>query len=217
MNLNFFESGTKPTLHVGRRMIKTVIAVFLCALIGYARGTDSAILSMVAAILCIQPTKDESIIVAINRIIGTVLGGALGAICLYVSGVTGLIEMKLFYHLVVALMLVPIIQLTLLMRKPSLSSFTCIVFLIITVTMTEGANAIDYSLTQTLESIVGIVVGLCVNWFFPNSKKNKESGLDNSETVSETSAPEAEAEPETAPTGDELLPDDRKDDEEEKL
>ncbi|NLB28677.1 MAG: FUSC family protein [Clostridiales bacterium] len=188
---NFFESDIRPTLHVGKRIIKTVIAVFLCALIGYLRKTDSAILSMVAAIICIQPTRDESLMFAFNRVIGTVLGGALGALCLFLARITGLINISTLYHLVIAIMLIPIIQLTLWMRKPSLSSFTCIVFLMVTVTLVEGASPVLYALKRTFETLIGIAVGLGVNWIFPKSKKEREL-----EALAKTAEePEAPADP----------------------
>ena len=171
----FFELDEAPTFHVGRRIIKTVIAVFLCALIGCLRGMDSAILSMVAAIICIQPTRDESVMFAINRVFGTILGGLLGAVCLFFARLTGLINISLLYYFVIAILLIPIILLTLLMRKPSISSFTCSIFLMVTLTLVEGASPIMYSAERTFETLMGIVVGLGVNRLFPWSKKDKEA------------------------------------------
>jgi len=173
--INFFELNEKPALHVGRRIIKTVIAVFICALIGYFRGTDSAIVSMVAAVICIQPTRDESVIFAANRVIATILGGLLGAGCLFLARITGLIGIVPLYYLFISVMLIPLILLTLLMRKPSISAFSCIVFLMVTITVVEGASPITYSIERTLETLIGIVAGLGVNRFFPRSKKEREA------------------------------------------
>ena len=172
---NFFELTEKPTLHVGRRITKTVTAVFICALIGYFRGTDSAIVSMIAAVICIQPTRDESVTFAANRVIGTILGGLLGAGCLFLARITGLIGIAPLYYLFISVMLIPLILLTLLMRKPSISAFSCIVFLMVTVTVVEGASPITYSIERTLETLIGIVAGLGVNRFFPRSKKEREA------------------------------------------
>ena len=172
---NFFELDERPALHIGRRIIKTVIAVFVCAIIGYLRGTATAIVSMIAAIICIQPTRDESVMFAVNRVIGTIFGGALGAACLFLARLTGLINITPLYYLLIAIMLIPIILLTLLMRKPSISSFSCIVFLMVTVTLVEGASPVLYAVERTTETLIGIVVGLGVNRFFPRSQKDRET------------------------------------------
>ena len=172
-NFDFFELDERPSLHVGRRIIKTVIAVFVCAIIGYLRGTDTAIVSMVAAVVCIQPTRDESVIFALNRVIATIFGGALGALCLFLARITVLINISPLYYLAIAIMLIPLILLTLLIRKPSISSFTCIVFLMVTITVGESASPGLYALERTLETLIGIVIGLGVNRFFPRSKRYK--------------------------------------------
>ena len=195
--INFFELNEKPALHVGRRIIKTVIAVFICALIGYFRGTDSAIVSMVAAVICIQPTRDESVIFAANRVIATILGGLLGAGCLFLARITGLIGIAPLYYLFISVMLIPLILLTLLMRKPSISAFSCIVFLMVTVTLVEGASPVLYAAERTGETLIGILVGLGVNWIFPKTKKElalEEAAAARDEQDSEeaNSGPEGE-------------------------
>ena len=172
-NFNFFDLDEKPVIHIGRRIIKTVIAVFICAIISYFRRTDTAILSMIAAIVCIQPTRDDSVMFAINRVFGTLLGGAMGALCLFLARLSGLINVAPLYYLVVAIMLIPLILLTLLIRKPSISSFSCIVFLMVTVTLGEGSSPVIYAVERTFETIIGIVVGLGVNRYFPRSRKDK--------------------------------------------
>lgn len=188
MNFNFFESDARPTLHVGQRIIKTAVAVFICALIGYLRGRESAIYSMIAAIICIQPTRAESLRYGFNRILGTILGGALGALVSFLARQTGLINIQPLYFLVVSLMLIPIIQLTLIMRKPSVSSFSCIVFLIVTVTIMDGSSPVLYAVERTLETTIGIIVGLCVNQFFPKSKREREENQQDADVLPDTAS-----------------------------
>ena len=178
---NFFELDERPALHIGRRIIKTVIAVFVCAMIGYLRGTDTAIVSMIAAIICIQPTRDESFLFAVNRVIATIIGGALGALCLFLARLTGLISIAPLYYLAISIMLIPLILLTLLMRKPSISSFSCIVFLMVTVTLGEGSSPVFYAVERTLETLIGIIIGLGINRFFPRSKKDKSADAKDSD------------------------------------
>ena len=171
---NFFEASERPTLHVGLRMTKTALAVFICAIIGYLRGEVSAIFSMIAAIMCMQPTRDQSLIFALNRVIGTVIGGVLGALFLYFARWTNVIHILPVYYLLLSLMLIPLIELTLLMRKPSIASFSCIVFLSVTVMRVGDLNPLSDAAERIFETVIGIAVGLLVNWIIPKSKKERE-------------------------------------------
>ena len=171
-NFDFYELDEAPNLRVGRRIIKTVIAVFICALIGYFRGNSTAIVSMVAAVICIQPTREKSVMFAVNRIFGTLLGGLLGAACLYLARLVGLTSIAPLYYLFISVMLIPLILLTLLIRRPSVSSFSCVVFLMVTVTLVDGSGPVMYAVWRTLETLIGIVVALLVNRFFPRRKKD---------------------------------------------
>ncbi|HBR09194.1 MAG TPA: hypothetical protein DD735_09925 [Clostridiales bacterium] len=174
-NFHFFDTNEKPELHVGLRIIKTVIAVYICAIIGYLRGGVSIVFSMITVIICMQSTKDKSLLFAFNRIIGTIIGGALGAICLFFSQLSGVINNLPFYYLIIALMLIPLMEITLLIRKPSTTAFSCIVFLSVTVMRIGDASALEYAANRTLETLIGIVVALLVNWIIPKSKHEHSS------------------------------------------
>ena len=46
---------------LGMRAIKSAIAVFLCALIGYISGTDNSFYSSIAAVICVQQSYDKTL------------------------------------------------------------------------------------------------------------------------------------------------------------
>ncbi len=60
---------------IGGRTVKTVLAVYLCLLIGIVRKSDTA---FYAAMLCIQRTAEDSLREAFNREVATIIGGAFG-------------------------------------------------------------------------------------------------------------------------------------------
>ncbi len=60
--------------HIGMRIVKTVIAVFVCGVLAWARG-QSGFYSMIAAVVCVQNTAGKTIESSINRMIGTLIGG----------------------------------------------------------------------------------------------------------------------------------------------
>ena len=58
----FFEEVEPPHhFHIGMRIIKTVIAVFVCAIIGWLRG-EMTFFSMIAAVLLVLITTVGSIV-----------------------------------------------------------------------------------------------------------------------------------------------------------
>ena len=86
MNLRFFrqfhrgfdaaESLHLP--HVGQRILKTTLAVFLCLLIYALRGfegQDMPTEAAITAIICMQPYVQEAKTYALNRAVGSDLTG----------------------------------------------------------------------------------------------------------------------------------------------
>ena len=63
---------------IGGRTVKTVLAVYLCLLIGIVRKSDTAFYAAIAAVLCVQRTSKDSIREAFNREVATVIGGIWG-------------------------------------------------------------------------------------------------------------------------------------------
>lgn len=64
---------------IGRRILKSSLAVFLCFVIYLLRGQEGIVFySCIAAVLCIQQDVTNSKRVAFNRIKGTFLGGFIG-------------------------------------------------------------------------------------------------------------------------------------------
>ena len=58
---------------IGMRIIKTVVAVFLCGLLAYFREA-SGFYSMIAAVVCVQNTAGKTIESSVNRMVGTLIG-----------------------------------------------------------------------------------------------------------------------------------------------
>lgn len=118
----------KPRHFIGMRMIKTVLAVMTCFLIGFFRGT-TPFYSAIAAILCMQPSVEHAAKAAVTRTVGTLVGGAFGVGMLYLASWAGLEPLSLGYDVVVALLLVPLMYLTLWLKQPGGTYITCVVFL----------------------------------------------------------------------------------------
>ena len=176
--IRFFEVEQTPKhIHIGLRMIKTVIAVFICAIIGWLRG-EPAFFSMIAAVACMQNTTDETVETALNQVIGTVIGALFGLAAIYIELLAGLQQQLLMpvYYLLVSVMLIPVIITTLLIKKPSISAFVCVVFLSVAVTQIGSMHPWLYALQRSFDIFLGVVVAFVVNLTLPNhvSKIKKE-------------------------------------------
>lgn len=111
----------------GMRVIKTVIAVYMCFLISFIRET-SPFYSAIASILCMQNSHDNSFKVGKNRMIGTIIGGLYG---LLVIVAVDYFDIKLFnfiYYLILSLFLIPIIYTNVYFKTANSTYISCVVF-----------------------------------------------------------------------------------------
>ena len=155
-------------IHVGMRIIKTVIAVFICGLIGWLRARDGLdFFSLIAAVICLQKSTEATIKNSFNRFAGTAIGGVFGVAVLFMETKLHTQQFMPLYLLILALLLIPIILVTLAIHKPSVSSFTCIVFLGVTVYHVSDSNPYTYAVNRLLDTVIGVIVALIINLALP--------------------------------------------------
>lgn len=65
--------------------------------------------------------------------------------------------------LIVALMIIPVIYTTLLIKRPNASYFSCVVFLSITVNHIMDENPYLFVLNRVIDTFIGIAIGMLVN------------------------------------------------------
>ena len=164
----------RPLPKIGMRIVKSAVAVFLCFVIYMIRGRGVPFYSAIAAVLCMQPYVSNSVRVALNRTVGTFIGGVFGMLALLVE--------KAFFptgsaHLAISagicLSIIPLIYVTLLAKRPTASYITCVVFMSITVSHGADVNPYLFALDRCLDTLIGIAVSLCVNLFrLPPAEKS---------------------------------------------
>lgn len=166
----FFEEVEAPHhFHIGMRIVKTVLAVFVCSILGWLRG-ETAFFSMIAAVLCMQKSAEKTLTTSFNRVIGTAVGGAYGVIVLFIETQFRLQRILPLFYLIVSLMLIPVILTATGIKKPSVAAFACVVFLSTTVYHVGDADPYTYALNRMLDTVIGIVVALIVNLAMPGPK-----------------------------------------------
>ena len=185
---------------IGMRIIKTVVAVFLCGLLAFFREA-SGFYSMIAAVVCIQNSAGKTIESSVNRMTGTLIGGVAGVLVVYSLDMLGVLYMELLRYAVLSVMLIPIIKLCLAIKKPGCAAMACIVFLCVTVNHSIGDTPAVYSIDRLFETLVGVALACGIDILLPYqpmpSPPEEESAVSEQEGQSreENTAPEQEGQP----------------------
>jgi len=165
----FFEPEATPDhIHIGLRTIKTVVAVFIAAMLCYLRDSWPA-LAMMAVVICMQASTEKTIIMSLNRTLATVIGGVFGMGTVFLADVTGLYHIVPLYYLAVSVVMILVILLTLYIKKPSITALSCVV--LISVAISRGLDS-PYigAMNRVIDTLIGIGAALLVNITLPNRK-----------------------------------------------
>lgn len=158
---------------VGMRMIKTSIAVFICFLISFLRPDGIPFYSAIAAILCMQPDVSDSINIALTRTVGTLIGGILGIGVLLIFHYNLPSEMLLLKYFIVSLLIIPLIYITIILKKPSASYITCVVFLSVVISHGNDISPFMFGINRIIDTLLGIGVSIIINAIIPYNKQKK--------------------------------------------
>ena len=158
---------------IGLRTTKTALAVFLCLLL----FPNEPFFACLTVVFCVQDTVSNSIKMAMNRGIGTVLGATIGLLFLIICRfLTYNIEpyfiRKFLVYLTIAIGIIAVIYSCNLIKKPGAINVSCIAFLGIT-TIHAFGEPIYYAVNRTIETLFGIFIALLVNKFIAPPKQKK--------------------------------------------
>ncbi|HHV05488.1 MAG TPA: FUSC family protein [Anaerolineaceae bacterium] len=161
----------------GMRVIKTMIAVFICLGIEAIRQkTGTVYHSSIAAVVCMQPTVKSTAKTARERVIGTIIAGIYGFLVLnFIFPNVTVDTREWYYYLVTALLSLPLMTIMIWIKTPGPIAITVIVYLIVTLKTTD-IPPIAYTLERVADTLIGIAVALLVNWFPPLNKLGKKMG-----------------------------------------
>ena len=158
----------RPHFHVGLRNIKTAFSAALCALIYYFLDRNPAF-ACIGAVYGMGSNMEHSRLHGGNRVFGTIIGGFLGM---------GLYRIYLIFYpeggyhlLLVPLLFVGIVVLIVLAQffwigavQPG-SVVLCLLLFSI-----GPDDYITYSLNRMLDTAVGVVLSLFINWLLPQER-----------------------------------------------
>lgn len=149
---------------IGRRILKSSLAVFLCFVIYMMRGQKGVVFySCIAAVLCIQQDVTNSKRVGFNRIKGTLLGGFIGMLVLLFEQSFINNDYLILQYIIISLTIIIIIYSSVLLHMTSASYISCVVFLSITVSHAMDVNPYVFAINRMIDTLIGIFVALLIN------------------------------------------------------
>lgn len=151
--------------HIGMRIIKTVIAVFLCGLLAFLRDT-SALYSMFAALFCVQKSAGKTIQSSVNRVLGTLVGGVVGVLTVYAMDTLSILHIDLLRYLLMSLLLIPTIEFCLIIKRPDCAGMACMVVMCLVVDPGDRP-AVD-SIERLFETAVGVALASGIDVLLPH-------------------------------------------------
>lgn len=158
----------REQFHIGLRIYKTGLAAFICLVFSYAMG-GYPFFAVIAALICMKPTLEDSLQVGLNRVTGTIIGGFMGMAFLWLLTDVGLGHGSLIYQSIVIIGIMIIIKLMVLIGRAPATVITCVVFTsILLMPITSNTGVVEYSLMRMLDTLLGVVVSLVVNELLPN-------------------------------------------------
>ncbi len=149
----------------GLRIIKTFTAVFICFVIFFALDYYRPIHALIACVLMMRETSEETRIVGLQRVKGTILGGFLSFVTLILLDHFNIPSESLWSALMISLSL--LVSFTICKgfeTQPYVATMSGVVLLITLVNHADSTqNIFSYVGIRVLETLVGIFIAFLVN------------------------------------------------------
>lgn len=161
---------------LGKRIVKTAVAVFICLVAYELQGRHGNIGSIcVTAILCMQPYASDSRTFAIERISGTVLGAAWGLMFLLLMQLLPAVaRIQIAAYFFMALFVMLAIYSTVIIKRSQLASLVAIVCISSIASYPDVYSPLVHTTNTLLSTIEGTVIAIIVNVSHPPREKHPE-------------------------------------------
>jgi len=151
---------------IGMRVVKTAVAVGICLLVALFTGDmESVTITSISAIVTIRATQSETVRSGIFRLLGTIIGGALGLLTVTIGLFLPYYNDGL-YVVIIPLMLLLNLYLCNFLNMQDSCSISCVVTVIVAAHIIEdaaAAEALAYTLLRVKDTLVGVVVATIMN------------------------------------------------------
>lgn len=160
------KSNQKRHPGIGLRMIKSAVAVGLCFLVYVLRGYKGIpFYTALAALQCMQPYRENTKGMAIQRTSGTFIGAFFGLLTIIVQYQL-LIPHRIgtvWYYALVSGCVIAVLYTAVMVHQKNAAYFSCVVYLCITMVHIGDENPYLFVFNRVLDTLIGIVIGMLVN------------------------------------------------------
>lgn len=150
-------------MKIGLRTLKTVLAVFISAIIIRYVFHDIPFFACIGALVAVERTMPSSIQASIIRNAGTIVGGVIGVAIAYISPSN---------ILLVSLGLIPMIYICNTINKRESIVPGGIVYFAVSYLNVTSHDALTYGIRRILGTLLGSLVGLTINYLICKPKKD---------------------------------------------
>ena len=146
----------------GGRIVKTALAVLICLILAYIIDYDYPIYAVIAGVLMMKESSDETKWAGFNRMKGTVLGGVISYITLMIFGKW---LDTIWGPFIMSFSVIVVLSITKWMDQDSYVGSMSSVVLLITLMghASTSRGAFVYVVIRTVETLVGILIAFFVN------------------------------------------------------
>lgn len=152
---------------VGKRILKTTLAVTLCLLFYMLRGYSGNSMpgeAAITAILCMSTNRRGSLESAAARLYGTLIGAFWGFLFLVVIPKVPVLSehlWALYLHMGLGTLLA--LYSAVLIGKPDVAALSAIVFLCVVITFPDIENPMEQAFKRILDVMVGTTIAITIN------------------------------------------------------
>lgn len=139
----------------GMRNIKTGIGVMLCVLVGHLRMIDNTLFAAIACIVCMQTTVKGSLTAGVSRLEGTFIGGIIAFLFILINPGNPILS---------CLGIITTIYICNVLNINDSIGIACVVYCAIYLGVGTN-NPIAYSYHRVVDTSIGILIGVGVNYF----------------------------------------------------
>ena len=158
---------------IGLRVIKSVVAVFLCLLIKFILGSSSVFYDSITALLCIQPTAEQSLKFGLNRLIGTFTGSIIGFVVLEAANFIPFYK-EFIYIFVIPLGMLLAMYVCIFFKKERSVAICSVVYLCLVTNFERSIQSTEiYVFIRLIDTTIGVIIGTLVNKYFFCTKLKK--------------------------------------------
>ena len=163
------ENQPKFRLHIGMRNVKTAISATLVALIYFIIDRNPTF-ACIGAIFGMGSDMNNSKLHGGNRLFGTIIGGVLGMLLFHIY--IQFYKKKEKHYIILLLLFIGtllLVMTSLFFKWPGAIQPGGVVLCIILFN-TPVDTYISYSLNRILDTAIGVIISLIINWLFPRER-----------------------------------------------